>query len=122
MNRRDLTPAQRAFTVGAATLVSASHNDIANHFKGRITRSGVSRLVARTVQKAKDAGLPLSDPYLKMIVQIDTSDRQHREKESWQATRDGDFESVVPKIPISLFENVMYDAGYSRNDLGGSPR
>lgn len=49
------------------------------------------------------------------------ADRNHREKESWQAIRVDDFDGVAPRINISLSENLMYEAGYSWHEPGGKP-
>jgi transposase len=55
------------------------------------------------------------------IIAITTSDRAHREKESFQAIKDGDFNEILPDISITTFENVMYEAGYARRKPGWKP-
>ena len=55
------------------------------------------------------------------IINITTSCRNNREKESWQAIRDGNFNDIVPSISISTFENVMYEAGFARKKPGWKP-
>jgi hypothetical protein len=55
------------------------------------------------------------------IIRIATSSRSYREKESWQAIQHGDFHSIVPQMSVTTFENVMYEAGYSRRKLGWKP-
>jgi hypothetical protein len=48
------------------------------------------------------------------IISIATSSCTNREKQSHQAITNGDFSAIVPEISISTFENIMYEAGYSR--------
>jgi hypothetical protein len=55
------------------------------------------------------------------IIAITISSRNNREKESWQAIKDGDFRDVIPETSVSTFENVMYKAGYSRRKSGWKP-
>ncbi|KAF2827147.1 hypothetical protein CC86DRAFT_382166 [Ophiobolus disseminans] len=47
------------------------------------------------------------------IINITTSCRNNREKESWQAIRDSDFDDIIPRMSISTFENVMYKACFT---------
>jgi hypothetical protein len=56
----------------------------------------------------------LSEEQKECIIEITTSSRANREKESWQAIADGDFKDVIPKISTTTFENVIYNASYSR--------
>jgi hypothetical protein len=56
------------------------------------------------------------------IIRLTIQSQQHREKESWQAIADGDFENAgLPKISITLHQNVMYAAGYARCRPGWKP-
>jgi hypothetical protein len=50
-----------------------------------------------------------------------TLSRNNREKESWQTIQDNDFKDIAPDLSISLFENIMYEAGYSRRKPGWKP-
>ena len=52
------------------------------------------------------------------IIKLVTSSRDYREKEAWQAIEDGDFKHIVPEMSVSTFQNVMYEAGYSRHCPG----
>ena len=55
------------------------------------------------------------------IIALVTSSRNNREKESWQAIHDGDFNEIVPSMSVTTFENVMYEAGYARRRPGWKP-
>jgi hypothetical protein len=140
MSRRELTAVERAFCVGAAIVGSASLQKIANCFPNNLTKSGVSSLVDRIKQRAEDSDLAISDPHLyeievrrgrkelcseaqkRKVFELATSNRSYREKESWQAIQRGNFEGIVPKISISLFETIMYEAGCSRRKPGWKPK
>jgi hypothetical protein len=107
-------------------------------FPNKLTTSGHSKLLKKVRERADEACLPITDPSLyenqsrrgrkdllseeqkRHIVEIATSCRNNREKESWQAIADNDFEGLAPKISVSLFNNIMYEAGYSRRKQDGS--
>ncbi|KAF1972838.1 hypothetical protein BU23DRAFT_568679 [Bimuria novae-zelandiae CBS 107.79] len=116
-SRTEMSAVQRAFVVGAI-VASRDGYASANALSKRMpqTQSGLSRLVQRRgrdeilTQEQKDA-----------IIAIATSTRNNREKQSWQAIKDGDFKDVAPEISVTTFENVMYEAGYSRRRPGWKP-
>ena len=56
------------------------------------------------------------------IVALVTSSRVNREKESWQAITHGDFNEIAPKMSVTAFENVMYEAGYARRRPAWKPQ
>ncbi|RMZ66319.1 Transposable element Tcb2 transposase [Pyrenophora seminiperda CCB06] len=138
--RRELTPVERAFCAGACIVGQAKLDEVTALFPNNLSKSGLSRLISRIKQRAEDAQTLISDPILyetelgrgrkelcsqnqkNRIIELVTSDRNHREKEPWQAIRDGDFEEIVPKTSISTFENIMYDAGYARRKPGWKPK
>jgi hypothetical protein len=138
--RRELTAVERAFCCGAV-IGGAGLKDVLELLPpNTITKSGLSKLIKRVKRKAEEASLPISDPYLygtevgrgrkhllteeqkRGIIAIATSCRNNREKESWQAIQDNDFKAITPRIIISLFENIMYEAGYSRRKPGWKPK
>lgn len=55
------------------------------------------------------------------IIQMVTSSRNNREKESRQAIAHGKYDEIVPRMSITIFENVMYEAGYARRKPGWKP-
>jgi len=138
-SRRELKPAERSAIVCAVVIGHASYQEAADANPGLITKSGVAKLVKRIQRKAIDSGFAITDPLLyenelgrgrpeilseeqkQRIISITTSDREHREKESWQAIKNSDFDNFIPRISISTFENVMYGAGYSRKRPGWKP-
>jgi hypothetical protein len=139
-DRRELSAVERAFCCGAIIGGGASLKEVLEHLPpNTITTSGLSKLVKRVKEKADKAGLEFSDPHLyetevgrgrkevlspqqkKEIIKIVTSCCNNREKESWQAIKDNDFKDIVSEISISLFESVMYEAGYSRRKPGWKP-
>ncbi len=127
----------RAFVVGAV-LASRDGYASAKALAPLIKRSqtGLSALIRRVEERARDRNFNLWEPILYQnelgrgrediltaeqktaIISIVTSSRRHREKEAWQAVGDGDLLGVAPKISILTFENVMYEAGYSRKRPG----
>ena len=139
-SRRELQPCERAFIAGAVLGGYASHAAVLTFFPDSISKSTVTKLVSRVQQLADKSGLPLSNPYLyetqpgrgrkelltpkqkEEIIKITTSDRNHREKEAWQAIKDADFSKITPSISISTFENIMYAAGYSRKKPSWKPK
>jgi hypothetical protein len=139
-NRTELSRTARAFAVGALTALRgdyATQRDLARTM-GR-AQSSLSELLSRVETKAEDRTLAIWDDSLydtspgrgrdrlltqhqkAQIIAIVTSSQETREKESWQAIADGDFESIVPKISCTTFENVMYEAGYARRRPGWRP-
>src|SRR4051812_46352259 len=139
-SRTEMDPITRAFVVGA---VLASRDGYASTraLAARMphTQQGLSALVRRIESRAKDGGFDIWDPTLyenepgrgrrdlltqeqkDAIIALTTSDRQHREQEAWQAIAGKNFEQIVPQISRSTFENVMYEAGYSRGRPGWKP-
>jgi hypothetical protein len=64
----------------------------------------------------------LTDAQEQKIIELVTSDREHREKEAWQYIFQGDLEAIgIPKISVSSLENILYRAGYSRQRPGWKP-
>lgn len=134
-----MKPEERAFACGAAILGGVSHRQIGKHMKRH--HDSISTLVKRVQERAEESGLQLWDPHLyeteigrgrkelltqdqkDKIIRIVTQDRHHREQESWQAIANGDFDEILglPKMSVELFENVMYEAGYSRGKQGYKP-
>ncbi|KAF1972160.1 hypothetical protein BU23DRAFT_508906 [Bimuria novae-zelandiae CBS 107.79] len=136
--REEMAPLKRAFAVGAAVLGGASQISVAKELE--IDQGNLSRLISRLKSRSEALKLPLWDPSLyendigrgrpelldqsqkDLIIKIVTSDREHREKEAWQAIADGYFEERgLPKMSITTFQNVMYEAGYSRKAQGFKP-
>ncbi|KAF2825721.1 hypothetical protein CC86DRAFT_382726 [Ophiobolus disseminans] len=135
--RTEMTPIQRAFICGAV-LASRDGYASANALAKRMTHTqpGISKVVRTVEQRAKDSGLNLWDSVLYendlgrrrtalltqeakvAIINIATGSRANREKESWQAIQQKDFEAVTKNLSISSFENIMYEAGYSRRKPG----
>lgn len=128
-----MTAVERAFAVGALTAIRgdyASQHDLAATM-GR-QQSGLSELLQRVEAKANNHTVALWDETLfkndlgrgrsrlltrdqkKAIINIATASRNAREKQSWQAIADDDFKEVAPKMSITTFEKVMYEAGYAR--------
>jgi transposase len=139
-NRTELSSVARAFAVGALTAMRgdyASQRALATHM-GR-AQSTLSELLSRTEEKAALKTVALWDEILyendlgrgrsklltqdqkNRIINLVTSSRTNREKESWQAIADGDFDEIVPRMSITTFENVMYEAGYARRRPGWKP-
>jgi transposase len=139
-SRKEMTPIQRAFIAGAV-LASRDGYASARALSKRMkqTQPGISAVVRRVEKRAEEGGFDLWDSILyendlgrgrsallsqeqkDSIIKIVTSSRNNREKESWQAISDGDFSGIVPKMSISTFENVLYEAGYSRKRPGWKP-
>ncbi|KAF1967914.1 hypothetical protein BU23DRAFT_481887, partial [Bimuria novae-zelandiae CBS 107.79] len=57
------------------------------------------------------------------IIAVATQDKEAREKQSWQAIADGDFDHLgLPiKLSVTTFENLMYQSGYGRRAPGRKP-
>ncbi|KAF1995096.1 hypothetical protein P154DRAFT_556935 [Amniculicola lignicola CBS 123094] len=98
-----------------STAVERAFNSTANVVG--ISQSGVSRLVERVKERAEASGLSIDDPSL----YDNDFGRAHREKNSRQAIKDGDSKAIMDSISVSTFENVMYEAGYSRKAPGFRP-
>ncbi|KAF1973165.1 hypothetical protein BU23DRAFT_640831 [Bimuria novae-zelandiae CBS 107.79] len=107
-----------------------------------VTQGALSKLLARTRERSEASKLPLWDPYLyetevgrggqdidfspeqkAAIIAIATQNKEAREKQSWQAVADGDFDHLQLPRPLSVssFENIMYEAGYGRKAPGRKP-
>ncbi|KAF2002013.1 hypothetical protein P154DRAFT_521183 [Amniculicola lignicola CBS 123094] len=135
--RRELNPIQRAFAVGATTHGNASQRSTAALLG--VEQGTISKLITRTKERAETSGLPLDDPQLYKdnmgrgrpelltqaqkdeIIRITMQDCRYREQESKLAVNKGNFKGVMESISVSLFENVMYEAGYSRRKPGFRP-
>lgn len=139
-SRTEMSPEMRAFIVGAYVASRdgyASQRDLTALVQR--TQPAICKLVRRTEKKVMESGLDLWDPILykndlgrgrsalltqeqkDAIIAITTQDRHHREQESWQAIKHNNFSSIVPDISVSTFENIMYEAGYSRRKPGSKP-
>ena len=139
-SRTEIHPITRAFVVGAV-LASRDGYASATALAARMphTQPGLSALIRRVETKAREGNFDTRDPILykndlgrgrnalltqeqkDAIIALTTSDQQHREQESWQAIAHGNFDAIVPKMSRSTFENVMYEAGYSRLKPGWKP-
>ena len=140
-SRTEMSPVMRAFVVGAITGMQgdyASQTELANTVNR--TQQGISKLLQRVEQKAQTLSVNIWDEILyendlgrgrsslltqgqkDRIIEVVTSSQQNREKESWQAISHGDFDEIVPKMSITTFENVMYEAGYARRRPGWKPK
>ncbi|KAF1354196.1 hypothetical protein EJ07DRAFT_168386 [Lizonia empirigonia] len=139
--RCELTAIERAFIAGACIAGSLSHKDCANLFgPGVASKSTVTRTVQRVNERALELNTTIVDPRCfeypsnrgperllndeqrAQVVAITIGSRKSREKESWQAIKDGDFENCgLPNFSISLHQNIMYDAGYARRRPGWKP-
>jgi hypothetical protein len=136
--RRQMTPTERAFAVGACIAGGSTHPEAAAYFP-HATTSAIQKLCKRVTERSKAENLLITDASLyedapgrgrpelltprqkRAIVKLVTSDRAHREKEPWQAIADGDFSDIIPVMSITTFENVMYEAGYARRKPGWKP-
>ena len=104
-----------------------------------VTQGALSKLLKRTMDRSEASGLPLWDAHLyetdlgrgapsagfseaqkKAIIAVATRDFGAREKQSWKAIADGDFDhlDLPKKLSITSFENIMYEAGYARRKPG----
>ncbi|KAF1980085.1 hypothetical protein BU23DRAFT_548283 [Bimuria novae-zelandiae CBS 107.79] len=136
---RELLPESKAYAVGA---MSAGVSQYSLAKKLPITQAGLSRLFTRTKERSEASKLPLWDPHLyeiepgrggqeypltteqkDAVIAVATQDRDAREKPSWEAIADGDFDYLhLPKpLSVSKFENIMYEAGYARRAPGFKP-
>jgi hypothetical protein len=139
-NRTELTVVERAFAVGALTAMRGDYTS--QHQLARTmgrSQGTLSELLQRIQEKAGNRTVALWDEILyendqgrgrkplltrqqkEQIISIVTASRETREKESWLAIADGDFEDVVPEISVTTFENVMYEAGFARRRPGWKP-
>lgn len=136
-SRTEIPPETRAFIAGAVLFGNATQHSLATALQRG--QSTISDILKRIRERAEAGGFDLWDPIIyhndigrgrpellsaeqkDAIIRIVTQDRNHREQESWQAIRSGDFEAVAPKMSISTFENVMYGAGYTRRKPGWKP-
>lgn len=138
--RTEMTAVQRAFVVGAV-VASRDGYASANALSTLMDRSqsNLSALVRRVENRAREGGFDIWDEILyendigrerstlltqaqkDAIVALTTSTRQSREEESHQAINNGNFKHIVPEISVTTFENVMYEAGYSRKRPGWKP-
>jgi hypothetical protein len=138
--RTEMSAVQRAFIVGAV-VVSRDGYASATALSKRMPHSqpGLTKLINRIEKRAEEGGFNLWDEVLynndlgrgrsqlltqdqkDTIILIVTSSRTNCEKQSWQALKDGDFKDVVREMSVTTFENVMYEAGYSRRRPGWKP-
>ncbi|KAF1973223.1 hypothetical protein BU23DRAFT_386562, partial [Bimuria novae-zelandiae CBS 107.79] len=137
--RRELPPETKAYAVGAMT-AGVSQWRLAKQLP--ITQSALSKLLLRTQARSEESKLPLWDPHLyetdvgrsrpeielspeqkAAIIAVATQDKEAREKQSWQAIADGDFDHLrLPiKLSVTTFENLMYQSGYGRRAPGRKP-
>ncbi|KAF1940936.1 hypothetical protein EJ02DRAFT_493550 [Clathrospora elynae] len=135
--RKEMTPIQRAFIAGAVIAARdgyASANALAKQMDQ--TQPGISKVVRTVERRAKEGGFNLWEDILYQndlgqgrsalltqgqkdeIIKIVTSSQANRKKESWQAIKDEDFKEVANELGVSTFENIMYEAGYSRKKPG----
>jgi hypothetical protein len=137
--RRELRPCERAFAVGACIVGRSTQEEEAAYFPNAGGQSTIQKVLSTVVKRAKEQNIPITSPSLyedlphsgrpelltprqkRAIIKIVTKDRAHREKEPFQAIADGDFKDIVPQMSITTFENVMYEAGYSRKKPGWKP-
>ena len=135
-DRKELSAVKRAFAAGAVLHGNASQNSTAKALN--VDQGNLSRFLRRLKDRSEISGLPIYEETLyenkpgrgrpetlnqdqkDEIVRITTQDREHREKDPPQAILDGDFKHI-PGVSLSLFENVMYEAGYSRRKPGFKP-
>ncbi|KAF1934694.1 hypothetical protein EJ02DRAFT_507396 [Clathrospora elynae] len=138
--RKEMTPIQRAFIAGAVIAARdgyASANALAKQMDQ--TQPGISKVVRTVERRAKEGGFNLWEDILYQndlgrgrsalltqgqkdeIIKIVTSSQANRKKESWQAIKDEDFKEVANELGVSTFENIMYEAGYSRKKPGWKP-
>ena len=133
-SRTELTVVERAFAMGAISALRGDYASI-NDLAKSMCRSNPAlyKLQQRIDYKAEALGTQLWDQvnYITetgrgrhalltqdqkdQIIKLVTSSRDNREKEAWQAIADGDFKEIVPEISVTTFQNVMYEAGYSRH-------
>ncbi|KAF2818565.1 hypothetical protein CC86DRAFT_375765 [Ophiobolus disseminans] len=132
--RKEMSAVQRAFVVGA---IVASRNGYASaRALSNLmpqSRQGLSQLVQRITKRAEESGLSLWDNILyendlgrgrsallsqeqkDAIINITTSNRNHREQESWQAIKEGNFNAIAPEMSISTFKNVIEESAINRH-------
>jgi len=136
-SRTEIHLVTRAFIAGAVLFGNASQHDLARALHR--PQGTILKTLSRVKDKAESGGFDLWDPALypndigrgrpeiltreqkDEIIRITTQDRHHREQEAWQAIAHNNFESIVPQLSISTFENVMYEAGYKRRKPGWKP-
>lgn len=139
--RVELTAVQRAFIAGACIAGDASFDLISSYFpQHHCSKSTILRTVAKVKERALELSTSITDSQCfdfpsnrgkkekltqeqkDTIIRLNIQSQQHREKESWQAIADGDFKDAgLPKISITLHQNVMYAAGYARRRPGWKP-
>ncbi|KAF2622863.1 hypothetical protein BU25DRAFT_494728 [Macroventuria anomochaeta] len=131
-NRTELSHVARAFAMGS--LITLRGNITSQHqlaTKMGRAQSSLSELLSRTEKKAAEKTVALWDEILykndlgrgrsklltkdqkERIVSLVISTHDNREKESWQAIADGDFDEIVPRMSVTTFENIMYEYGYA---------
>lgn len=140
-SRRELTAVERAFIAGACIAGSLSHNDCSNLFGPNVaSKSTVTRTCQRVNKLALELDTTIVDPRCyefpsergpeellteeqrAQVVAATIATRESREKESWQAIKDGDFVKLgLPEFGVTLHQNIMYSAGYARRRPGWRP-
>ena len=139
-SRTEMSPVMRAFCVGAMTAMRGdytSHKDLATQVSR--TQTALSKLLQRIEKKrvehccaiweeilykndlGRDRSKLLTQEQKSAIIAIVTFSRNDREKESWQAIQDGDFNAIIPVMNVTTFENVVYEAGYARRRPSWKP-
>ncbi|KAK7177685.1 hypothetical protein PSPO01_16270 [Paraphaeosphaeria sporulosa] len=115
--RRELAPETKAYAVGAMT-AGVSQYSLTKELP--VTQAGLSWLLARTRERSEVSKFPLWDPHLyaaepgrgpqeqpltqeqkHAVIAVATLSKDSREKQSWQAIADGDFDHLQLPKPLS---------------------
>ncbi|KAF1965122.1 hypothetical protein BU23DRAFT_561301 [Bimuria novae-zelandiae CBS 107.79] len=137
--RRELPPETKAYAVGA---MQARESQYIFAKRLPVTQGVLNILLARTKERSEASKLPLWDPHLyelepgrgpdntpltvqqkNAVIALAAQNKDTREKQSWQAISDGDFDHLqLPKpLTVTSFENLMYEACYARRAPGFKP-
>lgn len=138
-SRRELSKEEKAYAMG---WMNAGGSQYALAKTMPVTQGALSKLKKRTEERAEAAKLPFHDPHLydtepgrgphfwpllneqkKAVIAVATQNSETREKQSWQAIEDGDFDhlNLPTQLNVTSFENIMYEAGYGRRAPGRKP-
>jgi hypothetical protein len=132
---------ERAFVAGTCIAGSLSYKDCANLFgPGVASKSTITRTCQKVNELAlwlntrivdprcfsypsnRGPGRLLSDEQRAQVVALTFASRETREKETWQALKDRDFENAsLPKFSVTLHQNIMYEADYDWRRPGWRP-
>lgn len=136
-SRTEIPPETRAFIAGAVLFGNATQRAVADALHR--PQGTISKVLNRIKERAEAGSFELWDPILfandlgrgrpevlsdeqkTEIIRITTQDRNHREEEPWQAIQHRELHAIAPNLSVSTFENVMYEAGYSRRKPGRKP-